>query len=311
MKSGASVKLSNRKWQGVKLFLLSLPFILATFIFAYLPLSGWRYAFFDFRAGQKLLDTPFVGLKHFTALVSNSVQRNDLIRVLRNTFAMSLLSIATSFFPMFFAIALTEIRGNKYRRVVQTVTTIPNFISWVLVYSLAFAMFSVNDGMVNKVLVGLGWMSEPINFLASKDNVWLSMLLYSVWKTLGWNAIMYIAAIMGIDAELFEAASIDGASRMQKIIHITIPCLLPTYFVLLMLSIGNFLNNGIDQYYVFQNALNQDYIEVLDLYVYNKGFVGRNISFSTAVGMLKSLISVVLLFGANGFSKLIRKESIL
>ncbi|GHT98439.1 sugar ABC transporter permease [Spirochaetia bacterium] len=304
------IKPNGRKKQGLRLFLISVPFLAAYLVFSYLPLFGWSYAFFDYRAGMDLFKSPFAGFKYFTSMVSNSVLKADVLRVLINTFGISGLGILTSFLPMFFAIALSEIRTNGYRRVVQTITTIPNFISWVIVYSLAFVLFSVNDGVVNKVFVDLGIFETPYNFLASDKHVWLTMWLWSTWKGLGWSSIIYYATITGIDAELFEAATVDGANRIQRIIHITIPSLMPTFSVLLLLSISNFLNSGMDQYYVFQNAMNRQHIEVLDLYVYNRGFVGRDIPFSVAVGILKTLVSVTLLFAANGISKLIRKESI-
>lgn len=304
-------KRSLRARHGIYPFLMTAPFLIATLIFSYLPLYGWRYAFFDYKAGFRLLDCNFVGFKHFLSLVQNQVIMNDVFRVLRNTFAISLIGIATSFLPMAFAIFLSEIRSRVYRRTVQTITTIPNFISWVLVYSMAYAMFSVNDGFINNLLVSLNLIEDRINFLASPNNVWITMWGYGVWKGLGWSSIMYVASISSIDEQLFEAASIDGASRMQRIRHITIPSLMPTFFVLLLLGIANFLNNGIDQYFVFQNAMNKAKIEVLDLYVYNKGIAGSNISFSTAVGMLKSVISIVLLFIANTASKLVREEKII
>jgi putative aldouronate transport system permease protein len=300
-----------RSREGFKLFLLTVPFLIATFVFNYMPLWGWSYAFFDYKAGFKLLNCNYVGMKHFLSTVNNPILREDIFRVLKNTFAMSFIGIATSMLPMFFAIFLGEITKQKFRKIVQTVTTIPNFISWVLVYSLAFSMFSINDGFVNRILTNLGLIEQGINFLASPNHVWLSMWAYGTWKGLGWGAIMYIAAITSIDEEMYQAADIDGAGRFQKIWSITIPSLLPTYFILLMLSIANFLNNGMEQYYVFQNAMNKSHIEVLDLYVYNKGMIGNNISFSTAVGMLKSLISIALLFTANSISKLVRKESML
>lgn len=298
------------KKNGFRLFLLTLPFLVATFVFFYMPLAGWSYAFFDYKAGFSLWECNFVGLKHFIEPFTNSVVRADIIQVLKNTFAMSLLTIVTAPLPMIFAIFLMEIKPRRTRKFLQTVTTIPNFISWVLVFSLAFSIFSVNGGVVNNVLIKLGVIDKGINFLASPNHVWLSMWLYATWKTLGWNAIMYVSALSGIDAEMYEAADIDGATRFQKIRYLTIPALMPTFFVLLMMSIANFLNNGMDQYYVFQNAMNKQHIQVLDLYVYNNGMVGNNISFSTAVGMLKSLISVALLFIANGLSKLFRGESI-
>lgn len=300
--------ISNKN--GVRLFLLTLPFLIATFVFCYMPLFGWRYAFFDFKAGFRLMDCKFVGFKHFLEPFSNAIVREDLLRVIKNTFAMSLLGILASPLPMLFAIFLSEIRLHKCRKIVQTVTTIPNFISWVLVFSLAYSLFAVDGGLVNNILKALGLTEHGINFLASQDNVWVTMWLVGIWKTLGWSAIMYISALSSVDVGMYEAAEIDGAGRFQKIWYLTIPSLLPTFFVLLLLSIANFLNNGMDQYFVFQNAMNKEHIEVLDLYVYNNGLVGNNISYSTAVGMLKSIISVTLLFMANGASKLVRHESV-
>lgn len=295
------------------LFLLFMPFIVLTFVFSYLPLWGWRYAFFDYKPGIALSMKNFVGFKWFRYLFSNSATRNDIVRVLKNTLAMSGLGIATSFFPMAFAIFLSEIKANKYRKVVQTFTTIPNFISWVLVYSFALALFST-DGFINKVLIDLGITKEGINFLLSGEHIWLKMLLWGLWKGLGWGAIIYLAAISGLDQELYEAATVDGAGRFKKMWYITVPGLLPTYFVLLMLSIAGILSNGMDQYFVFKNSANKSTIEVLDLYVYLLGLGSGgsgNIPLATVVGMVKSIVSVTLLFFANGLSKLIRKESII
>ncbi|WP_238323138.1 ABC transporter permease subunit [Gorillibacterium massiliense] len=244
-------------------------------------------------------------------MVSNEVQRAEMIRVLRNTFAISSLGILTSILPVIFAILLQEIKSTKFKRIVQTFTTLPNFISWVLVYSFAFMMFSVDNGFINKLLMNLGWIHTPTNILASDHHTWLAMTLWSVWKGLGWGAIMYIAAITGIDPELYEAARVDGANRFKQIWHITVPGIIPTYFVLLILSIANFINNGLDQYFVFANAMNMSNIEVLDLYVYNIGMANSNFGFATAVSIMKSLVSLFLLFGANGLSKAIRGESII
>ena len=193
---------------------------------------------------------------------------------------------------------------------VQTLTTLPNFISWVMVYSVAFCLFS-NTGMVNTLLQNLGWISEPIKFLDSDSHTWLTMLLWNTWKGLGWGAIMYLASITGIDQEQYEAARVDGANRFQLMRHITFPALLPTYFVMLMLSVANFLNNGMDQYFVFQNSFNKAHIQVLDLYVYNIGMTGSSLSLATAISMLKSVVSVVLLFVVNFVSKKTRGESII
>ena len=304
----ASKKLIHQR--GFRLFLMVLPLLVCVFIFSYLPLYGWSYAFFDYRPGRNLLDCDFVGFDNFKMFVMDSYAVKSILRVLRNTFGMSFLGIVTSIFPMMFAILLAEIQSLKFRKSVQTLVTIPNFISWVLVYSIAYAMFSVNDGLINRLLINTGVIEEGINFMASSDHIWLTMTAYGVWKGLGWSAIMYIAALTSIDAEQYESSKIDGAGRFQTIWYITIPGLLPTFFVLLLLSIANLLNNGLEQYFVFQNAMNKDSIEVLDLFVYNQGMVGYNYSFSTAVSMLKSVVSIILLFFSNGMSKLIRGESV-
>lgn len=296
---------------GFRLFLLTSPFLIAVFVFSYLPLYGWSYAFFNYHAGMKLLDCDFVGFKFFRAMVENPVSRGEIFRVLKNTFGISFLNILVSPLPAIFAIFLMEIRRKRAKSVIQTLTTLPNFISWVLVYSLAWAMFSVEDGFINRLLMATHLIDSEINFLASSEHVWLTMLGYSLWKTLGWSAIMYIAAISSIDSEQYEAAKVDGANRFQCMWHITVPGILPTYFVLLLLTIASFISNGMEQYYLFENPMNKGSIEVLDLYVYNMGMVGQNISYSTAVGVLKSLVSVSLLFFANGLSKLLRKESII
>ncbi|MGI6255976.1 MAG: ABC transporter permease [Acutalibacter sp.] len=301
---------AGKKRQGKIMFFMILPFLILNFLFAYFPLHGWIYAFYDYRAPLKLSQCDFVGLKWFTMLFSNPTQMSQLGQVMINTFAMSLLGIATSILPLFFAIFLSEIQTKWFQKSVQTLTTLPNFISWVLVYSVAFSLFS-NSGMVNNMLQQLGIISEPIKFLDSDTHTWLSMILWSTWKGLGWNAIMYLAAITGIDPGLYEAARIDGAGRFRLMFHITLPELLPTFFVLLMLSIANFLNNGMDQYYVFQNSFNKTHIQVLDLYVYNIGITGGSFSLSTAIGMLKSIVSIVLLTMVNFASKRIRGESLI
>lgn len=289
-----------------KLFLLFMPFLALIFVFSYLPLLGWRYAFFDYKAGGELTWDKFVAFKWFTYLFENQATRQDIIRVLKNTMAMSFLGIATSWVAMAFAIFLSEIKSNKYRRIVQTLTTIPNFISWVLVYAVAFAIFST-DGFINSLLFADG---QGPNYLMSGSYIWIKMLLWGMWKGLGWSAIIYIAAISGIDQQLYEAASIDGAGRFQRMRHITVPGLMPTYCVLLLLSIAGILSNGLDQYLVFKNSVNVNDIQVLDLYVFTLGINKGIIPLSTVIGMVKSVVSVTLLFGANRISKAVRGESI-
>ena len=302
------MQLNKRKLRSYKEFLMILPFLAVVAIFSYFPLYGWVYAFHDYRPPFPITKDTFVGLKWFETIISNPTRTKNIIRVLRNTFAMSGISLAFSWFPMVFAIFLNEIKCEPYKKFVQTVTTLPNFISWVLVYSIAFNLFG-SFGAVNTVLQELGLIDTPIAFMKSADHVWFTQWLWLTWKNAGWAAIMYLAAITGIDEQMLEAARVDGATRMKIIWHITIPCILPTYFVIVMLNLANFLSNGMEQYYVFQNAFNTKYIEVLDLYVYNMAMSSTGAyPLSTAISILKSVVSVALLVISNTASKLIRGE---
>ena len=294
-----------------RLFLMMLPVIILSFIFAYLPIWGWRYAFFDYKPGGTIGPENFAGLKWFGSLFNDPATVSDLGRVLRNTLIMSGLGIATSWLPIAFAVLLAEIRSTKFQRTVQTLTTIPNFISWVLVYAIAICIFST-DGFINSFLTNvLHRTGANTNYLQIADHTWLKMLLWGTWKGIGWSAIVYIAGIAGIDQQLYEAARVDGANRFRCIWHITIPGLMPTYMVMLLMSIAGILSNGMEQYLVFENAMNKDVIEVLDLYVYHIGIGQNQIPLSTVVGISKSLVGVTLLFAANGISRTIRGESII
>lgn len=291
-----------------KLFLMIMPFVALCFAFCYLPLFSWRYAFFDYEVGGQITWDNFVGLKWFKVLFQNAAYTKRIVNVLKNTLAMSALGLLTSWIPMVFAIFLSEVKSSKYRRFVQTFTTIPNFISWVLVYAIAFAIFNT-DGFINTLINNMGG-SANTNYLGGNSHMWLKMLAWGTWKGVGWSAIIYISGIAGIDQQLYEAATVDGAGRFQRMWHITIPGLLPTYLVMLIMAIAGILSNGMDQYMVFSNAENKYTLEVLDLYVYNLGIGSGNIPLSTVVGMAKSIISVVLLFVANKAAKMIRGENI-
>jgi len=223
---------------------------------------------------------------------------------------MSFLQILSSPLPIIFAILLSELPFNRFKRVVQTITTLPNFVSWVIVFALAFAIFS-NEGLWNTFFTGLGWLQQPVNVLGNEDITWVFQTLLVIWKSLGWNAIIYLAAIAGIDSELYDAASVDGAGRFSRIMHITVPGILPTFIVLLLLSASNLLSVGFEQYLVFYNPMVADKIEVIDYYVYRMGLVAQDYSFTTAVGIMKTLVSLLLLFSINTLAKRIRGESII
>lgn len=292
----------------LRLFFMALPLVLLVLVFSYIPLFGWAYAFFDFRPGVGLFKVPYVGLKNF-AMALNFKGGSDLLITLRNTFAMSFLGLATSPLPVVFAICLTEMNSHFFKKFIQTVTTLPNFISWILVYAIAFATFSTGDGFVNQLLVSMNM--EPISPLANNDIAWYFQTALGIWKGLGFSAIIYLAAIGGIDQELYDAAAIDGAGRFQRILHVTVPGLAPTYIVLLLLSVSNILSNGFDQYYAFMNPMVQNKLQVFDYYIYRVGIGLNEYSLGTALGIFKTVVSVTLLFGVNWLAKRIRGNPII
>lgn len=298
----------QKRIESFKLFLLVLPCLALVFVFHYMPLWGWVYAFFQYKPGMSLADCKFVGFQNFTNLFGNPVMRQNLFRVLRNTLGIQFINYLLMPVPMLFAIFLSEIKSTRFQKCVQTLTTLPHFISWVIMFSLMSSLFG-SSGLVNALMQKFG-AEMTVNILTTDKHVWLIQALLYTWKNLGWNAIIYFAAITGLDQEVNEAAMIDGANRWQRIRYITIPLLMPTFFVLLIMSIGNFLNSGIDQFLAFSNALNKEYIEVLDLYVYNLGIGSGQISFSVAVGVMKSIIALILFGLANTASKKIRGTSV-
>ena len=297
--------------EGFRLFLLVSPFMALVFLLCYVPLYGWIYAFFDYRPGIPLSWDQFAGLTYFKKIFETNYAFREVLNVLYNTFGIQIIGWLFSPLAMVFAVLLNDVRGKRFVKTVQTITTLPNFISWVLVYAIAYAMFSAGDGFLNKALIALGVLDKGINFLASSKLVWLKIQLWAVWKSLGWSAILYFAAIAGINVELYEAAGVDGAGRFRTMWSITIPHLLPTYFVLLVLSIANFLNTGLVQYMMFSNAFKASRLEVLDLYIYRQGFTSMHYPYATAIGMFKTVVGIALLFGANKLSRVVRGQSIM
>jgi len=296
----------KKKMRGIKYLLIALPFMVFVFLMSYVPLFGWIYSLFDYKPGLPLSSLHFVGLANFQRMFT---QYKEILRVLRNTLALSGLNLILSPLPIVFAIMLNELTSSKVRRFVQTTTTLPNFISWIVVYGFAFAIFS-NNGLINMVLRSMGMQGSTTGIIGDVNSAWAFQTFLMAWKSLGWSAIIYLAAILGIDQEQYEAAKIDGANRVRCIWHITVPGVLPTYFVLLLLSISNVLSNGFDQFFVFTNPMVSSRIEVLDYYVYKIGIIFNQYSYSIAIGITKSLISLALLFIANFASKKIRGHSI-
>ncbi len=284
----------------------ALPLIALVFIFNYVPLFGWIFSFFDYRPGVPISRESFVGLYNFVILFD---QFSGFFRALRNTVVLSLLGLVVSPVPILFAIMLAEVRSRGLSRVMQTITSIPNFISWILVYSLFFALFS-NEGLLNTVLVNVGLIKQPLDVLGNEGIAWYFQTAVGLWKGVGWSAIIYIAAMAGIDPELYDAAEVDGAGRFGRIWHITVPGILPTYIVLLLLAVGNMLTNSFEQYFVFRNPLVVSRLDTLDIFIYTQGLGASRFAFATAAGMLKSLVSIGLLLFVNYLSKKVRGASI-
>ena len=304
---GYVLVLNHQKKYNPAMFFIIIPFIIFTFIFSYVPLAGWIIAFIDYRPGIPITESAFVGLKYFKLLFSDG---NEMALVLRNTLSLSFLGLAMSPLSMIFAMFLNEIGSSKVKKIVQTFTTLPNFISWILVYSIFITFFSIDDGLVNVVLIKLHIIEEPLRVLSNPDIAWYLQTAIGIWKNLGFGAIIYIAAIAGLDSEIFDASKVDGAGRFKTMWYITLPGIIPTFFVLFLLSISGILNSGFDQYYVFMNPLVMEKLNVLDYYVYNIGITLGEFSFATAVGIFKTLVGIILLFGANVLAKKVRNESI-
>ncbi len=301
---------ARRPWtkRELQLFLLALVFALFVVAFCYVPLLGWSIAFIDYNPGKSLFQQKFVGLANFKLLWSS---KRDLGMAVRNTLALSGLSLLTMPVPLIFAILLSELPFKRLSKLTQTISALPYFISHVLLYAVCFSLFSPTDGAVNVILRLFYGPDYTSNLLAQPDVAWRMQTFICLYKGMGYSAIMYLSAMSGIDQELYDAASVDGAGRLAKILHVTIPGIMPTFIVLLVLNIAGMLSGaGFDQYYVFQNPMVLNKLEVLDTYIYKIGLRQNNFGFATAAGMLKSLISVMLLMLANRISKLVRGSSL-
>jgi ABC-type polysaccharide transport system permease subunit len=295
--------------EGWFLLMLCVPFIVYIFMFTYVTLFGWIYAFVDFRPGLGVnpFIHEFVGLRNFRQLFA---ERNDLIRVVRNTLAMSGLSLLMMPLTPLLAIFFMELRSTKLKRVTQTVTTFPNFISWIIVYGIAFSFFS-NQGVFASFRELLGLEAQSLSLIANVDRVWSFQTMLGVWKGIGWGAIIYVAAIAGIDESLYEAARIDGASRIRCIRHVTIPGISGTFLVMFLLAVSGILAVDLERQLVFFNSMVAYRLQGIDHYVYRIGIAQNQFSFAIAVGIVRSFIGIGLLFGANFVAKLIRGESLI
>ncbi len=276
------------------------PGILFLLVFSYYPMYGVIMAFQEFRLGDMPGFSEWVGFKHFETLFSHP----DTLQVVINTLGISFLKLLINFpMPIIFAIMINELKNKKFKNTIQTVSYLPHFISWVVTATLMFDFLAIEGGAVNEFLLAIGVIDQPIGFFTDPSYFWGLVVATDLWKELGWNSIIYIAAIAGVSQDMYEAADIDGASRLQKIWYITVMTIKPTIILLLIFQIGGMLNANFDQIMMLTkqmtNAMLKESAEVIDTFVYRLGIKEGRFSFSTAAGLLKSVINFMLLIFAN------------
>ncbi|WP_066540701.1 ABC transporter permease [Acutalibacter muris] len=280
--------------------LLVIPGILLLFVFSYIPIYGLVMAFQEYRMGEFPGQSEWVGFKQFIALFTDK----NLPLVLRNTLAISGLKLTIGFVcPIVFAVFLNEMHRDGIKKVIQTISYLPHFISWTVCATLLFDFLKADGGAVNELLMALHLIQEPIDFFGRGDLFWGLALVSDTWKELGWNSIIFISAMAGVDAEMYEAADIDGATRAQKMWHITIKAIKPTIVLLFIMNVGGILNQNFDQIMMLTkqlgNPMLKDTANVIDTYIFQVGISQNRASFGTAAGLVKSLINFVLLIMAN------------
>ena len=314
-KRGSRGGSTGSSFDNVELFLLHLPTTIWYLIFCYAPIFGVIIAFKNYTVapGRNFLyslfvNSPYTGFANFRFLFKSSF----FSVMLRNTLVYNIIFIILGVvIPVTLAIMINQLYSKRLAKVCQTMMFLPHFLSWVVIGYFVYAFLATDAGLFNRVFVSLG-IGEPKHQWYGDVPFWRWFLVFlNQWKGMGYGMVVYLASISGIDAELYDAAYVDGANRFQTIWHITVPSLLPTYFVLLLLNVASFLNNGVEQYYVFQNSFNLSKIQVLDLYVYNLGLGNGSYSLATAISIMKSFVSLTLLFSVNALSKALRGDSIL
>ena len=283
--------------KDVWLYILLIPGILHFIVFKYAPMWGLLISFQDYNPYLGFKGSPWVGLKHFRDFFSSP----DFMRLFRNTLMLSFYNIIFYFpAPIILALLLNELRKEWFKRTVQTLVYVPHFLSWVIVASITYTLFSTN-GPVNGVMQTL--TGKTIPFLTSVDTFRGMIVGQTIWKETGWGTIIFLAAISNVDIQLYEAAIVDGAGRFRQMWHITLPAIRSTVVVMLILRMGSVLDNGFDQIFLMSNSLNRSVSEVFDTYVYTMGITRGAFSYSTAVGLFKSLVGIILIFSANYLAK--------
>lgn len=280
------------------LYLLSIPGIFYFLVFKYIPLTGSVMAFQDYSIFTGIWKSEWVGLANFRRMVEYA----DFWRILKNTLAIGFYTLFFAFpIPILLALMMNELRNQVFKRFVQTAVYLPHFLSWVVVGGIVIEILNPTSGVVNYIVTLFGY--EPIYFMGEDSYVRTIIVSSSVWRDAGWSTIIYLAAMSGINPDLYEAAQIDGANRWRQTFSITIPSILSTITILFLLQIGNFLDLGFERVFVFLNPLNNAHGDILDTYIYRVGLIQREYSYTTAIGLFKSFIGLILIVTANLFSK--------
>ena len=294
-KSSSAIGFLKRRWMLYAMWVLPIAFFI---VFRYVPMIYIWMAFSDFNIFTPLFEASWVGLDHFR----HAFTQPDFIPALRNTLVLNLLDLVVGFpAPIILAILINELRFRKFKKITQTTLYMPHFLSWIIISGMAVQLFATNMGLVNDWLNRIGLSSIP--FLTDPTNWVRTYIGIGLWRSAGWGTIIYLAAIAGINQELYEAAEVDGANRFQRILHVTIPCLIPTIIILLILNIGGMIGIEFDRPWAFRNPLVLDRADVLSTYVFRRGIQNFQYSLATAVGVFQSVINVILLVTANFIAK--------
>lgn len=275
-------------------------------LFNYVPMYGIIIAFKDYRIIKSIAEAPWVGLEHFKAFFED----DNFMSVMKNTLGISLIKLIIGFpLPIIFALFLNEVRSFRFKKAIQTISYLPHFLSWVVLGGI-LTTWLADVGIINNILLALNLIQEPISYLAEPDYFWGIIITSDIWKELGWSAIIYLAAISSVSPDLYEAATIDGAGRFQKMWYVTLPSIKGTISILFILAVSGVLNSNFDQILVLRNALNESTSNVIDIYVYQTGMLSGRFSYSTAVGLFKSVIALILLLIANSVTKKLNNTSL-
>lgn len=287
------------------LYFLLFPGVMYFLVFKYVPMWGLIMAFQDYKPHLGFIESPWVGLKHFERFFTEP----QFWMLLRNTLLLAIYNLVFFFpLPIVLALMLNEVRKEMFKRFAQTLLYLPHFVSWVVAVGIFYVLFTTEGGIVNELIAQMGM--EKIPFLLSEEWFRTMIISQSIWKEAGWGTIIFLAALSGVDLQLYEAARIDGAGRWRQLWHITLPAIRSTIVILFILRLGSFLDTGFEHIFLMLNSMNREVGEVFDTYVYVKGLTQAQYSYSAAVGMFKSLVGLVLVLGANWLAKKFGEEGV-